>query len=190
MPSQFSKNSFIRIMVGVFADSARVIAQPASAAKAGRASTCSRNLGAFGIFQRDRVIQVGGFRTHLVGEDLDLVIRMHRRLQGEHHSYHIDCVPDPTGWAEARTDLKSLARQTLAQKSYRSTLAQSRYAFSGRLRTRRSGWAFATLSSIGSVLLEEMTFRRYSDWPRGRTLPDLLPLRTDPDSGMCEPVGW
>jgi hypothetical protein len=26
------------------------------------------------------------------------------------------------------------------------------------------GYAFATLISIGSVLLEEMTFRRYSDW--------------------------
>jgi cellulose synthase/poly-beta-1,6-N-acetylglucosamine synthase-like glycosyltransferase len=26
------------------------------------------------------------------------------------------------------------------------------------------GYAFATLLSIGSVLLEEMTFRRYSDW--------------------------
>jgi len=31
--------------------------------------------GAFGIFQRDLVKQVGGFRTHAVGEDLDLVIR-------------------------------------------------------------------------------------------------------------------
>jgi hypothetical protein len=26
------------------------------------------------------------------------------------------------------------------------------------------GYAFATLISIGSVLLEEMTYRRYSDW--------------------------
>jgi len=26
------------------------------------------------------------------------------------------------------------------------------------------GYAFATMISIGSVLLEEMTFRRYSDW--------------------------
>src|SRR5580698_10616332 len=32
--------------------------------------------GAFGVFQRDLVLQVGGFRTHAVGEDLDLVVRM------------------------------------------------------------------------------------------------------------------
>src|SRR5436853_6255469 len=34
------------------------------------------------------------------------------------------------------------------------------------------GYAFATLISIGSVLLEEMTYRRYSDW---REVARLLP---------------
>jgi len=57
--------------------------------------------GAFGIFQRDLVKQVGGFRTHAVGEDLDLVIRLHRHLQEEGRPYHINFIPDPTCWTEA-----------------------------------------------------------------------------------------
>jgi len=56
--------------------------------------------GAFGIFQRDLVKQVGGFRTQAVGEDLDLVIRLHRHLQEEGRPYHINFIPDPTCWTE------------------------------------------------------------------------------------------
>jgi len=166
--------------------------------------------GAFGVFQRDLVKQVGGFRTHAVGEDLDLVIRMHRRLHEEHRPYHINFIPDPTCWTEVPTDLKSLARQRARwHKGLIDTLWPNRDMLF-RKRYGRVGWAvlpymwifeffapiielvgystiiiammtgnlsrsfflqfllfgyaFATLISIGSVLLEEMTFRRYSDW--------------------------
>ncbi|MGA2744132.1 MAG: glycosyltransferase family 2 protein, partial [Candidatus Sulfotelmatobacter sp.] len=166
--------------------------------------------GAFGIFRRDLVKQVGGFRTHAVGEDLDLVIRMHRHLLEEHLPYHINFIPDPTCWTEVPTDLKSLARQRArwhkglidALWPNRDMLFRARYGRVGWLvlpymwifeflapvielvgyitivlamvlgvlsraffmQFLLFGYAFATLISIGSVLLEEMTVRRYSDW--------------------------
>jgi len=63
--------------------------------------------GAFGIFQRDLVKQVGGFRTHAVGEDLDLVIRLHRHLQEEGRPYHINFIPIlPAGRRRPQTWLR------------------------------------------------------------------------------------
>ena len=60
--------------------------------------------GAFGVFQRDLVMQVGGFRTGAVGEDLDLVIRMHRRLheEGRQEIAHDDRFPNPCRIARNR----------------------------------------------------------------------------------------
>jgi cellulose synthase/poly-beta-1,6-N-acetylglucosamine synthase-like glycosyltransferase len=166
--------------------------------------------GAFGIFQTDLTKKVGGFRTHAVGEDLDLVIRMHRRMQEEKRPYHINFIPDPTCWTEVPTDLKSLARQRArwhkglidALWPNRDMLFRARYGRVGWLvlpymwlfeflapfieltgyftiilamvfgvlsktfflEFLLFGYAFATLISIGSVLLEEMTVRRYADW--------------------------
>ncbi len=67
--------------------------------------------GAFGIFRTDLVRQVHGFRTEAIGEDFDLVVRMHRLLQERKKEYHIAFVPDPTCWTEVPSDLRSLARQ-------------------------------------------------------------------------------
>jgi cellulose synthase/poly-beta-1,6-N-acetylglucosamine synthase-like glycosyltransferase len=45
--------------------------------------------GAFGIFRTDLVREVKGFRPHAIGEDFDLVVRMHRLLQQQGREYHI-----------------------------------------------------------------------------------------------------
>jgi cellulose synthase/poly-beta-1,6-N-acetylglucosamine synthase-like glycosyltransferase len=166
--------------------------------------------GAFGVFQRDLVKHIGGFRTHAVGEDLDLVLRMHRHLQEKHQPYHINFIADPTCWTEVPTDLTSLARQRArwhkglidALWPNRDMLFNPRYgrvgwavlpymwifeffapvieflgyftilaaallgvlSMSFFLKFLLFGYAFATLISIGSVLLEEMTYRRYNHW--------------------------
>ena len=65
--------------------------------------------GAFGVFRTDLVRQIGGFRRHAIGEDFDLVVRMHRYLQEQRREYQINFVPDPTCWTEAPADLRSLA---------------------------------------------------------------------------------
>jgi cellulose synthase/poly-beta-1,6-N-acetylglucosamine synthase-like glycosyltransferase len=67
--------------------------------------------GAFGVFRADIVRAVGGYRFRAIGEDFDLVARMHRHLMEKRVDYHIDFVPDPVCWTEVPSDLRSLARQ-------------------------------------------------------------------------------
>jgi cellulose synthase/poly-beta-1,6-N-acetylglucosamine synthase-like glycosyltransferase len=67
--------------------------------------------GAFGIFQRARVVEVGGYATDTVGEDMELVVRLHRHCREEGISYRIAYVPDPVAWTECPESLRVLGRQ-------------------------------------------------------------------------------
>jgi len=67
--------------------------------------------GAFGVFRADLVRAAGGYRASAIGEDFDLVVRMHRLLRDRRADYHISFVPDPVCWTEVPGDLRSLARQ-------------------------------------------------------------------------------
>jgi cellulose synthase/poly-beta-1,6-N-acetylglucosamine synthase-like glycosyltransferase len=67
--------------------------------------------GAFGLFRRDAVETVGGWRTDTVGEDAELVVRLHRALRERGDEYRIEFVPDPVCWTEAPESLRVLSRQ-------------------------------------------------------------------------------
>jgi cellulose synthase/poly-beta-1,6-N-acetylglucosamine synthase-like glycosyltransferase len=166
--------------------------------------------GAFGVFRTDLVRAIGGYRSHAIGEDIDLVTRLHRHLRDRRQDYEIQFVPDPVCWTEAPSDLKSLRSQRARwQKGLLDVLwPQRRMLFKpcyGRVGSIALpylwvfelmapvielggfftillaicmgslsreffvqflifGYAFATVISIGSVLLEELTYKRYNDW--------------------------
>jgi cellulose synthase/poly-beta-1,6-N-acetylglucosamine synthase-like glycosyltransferase len=67
--------------------------------------------GAFGLFRRSVVDAVGGYSTTTVGEDMELVVRIHRYLRERGESYRIVFVPDPVCWTEAPESVRALARQ-------------------------------------------------------------------------------
>ena len=67
--------------------------------------------GAFGVFYKERMIAVGGYRTDTVGEDMDIVVRLHLNLRKERRPYRITFVPDPICWTEVPADLHSLRNQ-------------------------------------------------------------------------------
>lgn len=67
--------------------------------------------GAFGIFRRDITIEVGGFSHNTVGEDYDLVIKMHRYMRDKKRAYAMRYVPEPVCWTEAPETLKVLGNQ-------------------------------------------------------------------------------
>jgi cellulose synthase/poly-beta-1,6-N-acetylglucosamine synthase-like glycosyltransferase len=67
--------------------------------------------GAFGVFRKDVVVRAGGFDRSTVGEDFELVLRLHHRLRAWGRPYHITLVPDPICWTEVPEDLKTLGRQ-------------------------------------------------------------------------------
>ncbi|MEO2074136.1 MAG: glycosyltransferase [Bacillus sp. (in: firmicutes)] len=67
--------------------------------------------GAFGVFSKHWVIAAGGYRVDTVGEDMELVVRMHRLLKEKGQRKKIVYVPDPVCWTEVPEDLTYLRRQ-------------------------------------------------------------------------------
>jgi cellulose synthase/poly-beta-1,6-N-acetylglucosamine synthase-like glycosyltransferase len=67
--------------------------------------------GAFGVFHKETVVAAGGYRTGIAGEDMELVVRLHRRLRQSATPYRIAFVPDPVCWTEAPESLRVLRRQ-------------------------------------------------------------------------------
>ncbi|MGC8653895.1 MAG: glycosyltransferase family 2 protein [Candidatus Kryptoniota bacterium] len=67
--------------------------------------------GAFGLFRRSTIIECGGYNPHTVGEDMELVVRIHRTMRDKRRDYKIVFVPDPVCWTEAPEDIRTLRRQ-------------------------------------------------------------------------------
>jgi cellulose synthase/poly-beta-1,6-N-acetylglucosamine synthase-like glycosyltransferase len=67
--------------------------------------------GAFGLFRRQAVVDIGGYATDTVGEDMELVVRLHRWFRERRLPYRIEFVPDPVAWTECPETLRVLGRQ-------------------------------------------------------------------------------
>jgi len=67
--------------------------------------------GAFGIYKKHEVTEVGGYSHDTDTEDLDLVVRLHEHLRRARRRYRVVFVPDPVCWTESPETLRVLARQ-------------------------------------------------------------------------------
>jgi len=67
--------------------------------------------GAFGLFRRELVVAAGGYDTTTVGEDAELVLRLHRYQRERGEKCRISFFPDPICWTEAPASFRILARQ-------------------------------------------------------------------------------
>ena len=90
--------------------------------------------GAFGLFEKKAAVLAGGYATDSVGEDMELVVRMHRHRRERNQPYRIGFVPDPICWTEVPETLRVLRRQrTRWQRGLIDTLIRHR-AMMGRPR--------------------------------------------------------
>jgi cellulose synthase/poly-beta-1,6-N-acetylglucosamine synthase-like glycosyltransferase len=97
--------------------------------------------GAFGIFRRAAVVEVGGFATDTVGEDMELTVRLHRHFRERGVPYVITFLPDPVAWTECPETIRMLARQrdrwqrglTEVMLRHRRMLLRPRYGAIGML---------------------------------------------------------
>lgn len=67
--------------------------------------------GAFGVFSRRAVIEAGGYLEGSVGEDMELVVRLHRRFREQGIPYKVVYLPDPICFTEAPESYQVLGRQ-------------------------------------------------------------------------------
>jgi cellulose synthase/poly-beta-1,6-N-acetylglucosamine synthase-like glycosyltransferase len=94
--------------------------------------------GAFGVFHRETVVAAGGFRADVIGEDMELVVRLHRHLSARGQRYRVSYIPDPVCWTEAPEDLATLAKQ---RKRWQRGLAESLWENRQLLFAKGSGTA-------------------------------------------------
>ncbi|MBA7674572.1 hypothetical protein ES703_82792 [subsurface metagenome] len=67
--------------------------------------------GAFGLFSKEAVMECGGYRNDTVGEDMELVVRLHRTMRKKKRQYRITFIADPVCWTQVPEKLKILSRQ-------------------------------------------------------------------------------
>lgn len=74
--------------------------------------------GAFGLFKKDRIIEIGGYLTSsgkykkdTVGEDMELVVRLKRYMIEKKKKFKINYVFNANCWTEVPEDYKVLKRQ-------------------------------------------------------------------------------
>ena len=112
--------------------------------------------GAFGIFRRSAVVEAGGFWTQTIGEDMELVVRLHRTFRERGIPYRIHSLPEAVAWTEAPETFSGLAGQrdrwqrglTESLVRHRTMLGNPRY---GRIGTVAYPY-FYFLEMLGPVI--------------------------------------
>jgi cellulose synthase/poly-beta-1,6-N-acetylglucosamine synthase-like glycosyltransferase len=157
-PSTLAAGGIIRIANGCTVEAGRVVrvglphswlarfqvVEYLRAFLAGRVAQSAMNglliiSGAFGLFRREPVITTGGFRHDTVGEDMEIVTRLHRHAREAGRPYRITFQPDPVCWTEVpekmrvlRTQRNRWQRGTLEVLGYhRAMIGRPRYGVVG-----------------------------------------------------------
>lgn len=67
--------------------------------------------GGYGLFKKKAVIEVGGYDTKSVGEDMDLVLKLHIYFRSKNIPYSMKYTSDAVCWTQAPPTLKDLRKQ-------------------------------------------------------------------------------
>jgi len=67
--------------------------------------------GAFSVFSKRWVVEAGGYTTSMIGEDMEIVVKLHRLIYEKKENKRIEFVPDPVCWTEAPQKLADLRKQ-------------------------------------------------------------------------------
>lgn len=111
--------------------------------------------GAFGLFRADVVRAVGGMDTDSMGEDAELVVRIHRWLGDGDEPGRVVFVSEPVAWTEVPEDLGTLSRQrrrwhrglTEVYSRHRGMLFRRRYGTIGMV-TMPAFWLFELVAPV------------------------------------------
>ncbi|MGG4456304.1 glycosyltransferase family 2 protein [Brevibacillus porteri] len=174
--------------------------------------------GAFGVFRKDYIIKVGGYREGYPGEDMNIIIKLHKYMLENKLPYRVAFCPDAVCWTQAPDTLKILGsqRRRWGRGNLKNMIEYGRYmAFRPKYKQfgmltlpfnilfetlnpyfritgllaligytvldMTNGYVlllygllnvlYGVLLGIGSLLLEEIAFRRY---PRFRDIVKML----------------
>ncbi len=75
-----------------------------------RMGGCMLISGAFGLFDKKKVVEIGGYQRE-IGDDVDLVFRLHARMREKKEKYEIRMIPDLCAMTEAPFTWDALGNQ-------------------------------------------------------------------------------
>lgn len=67
--------------------------------------------GAFGLYKKAVVIAVGGYKTNTVGEDMELVMRLHSFMLNNRHPYKIRYQSEAICWSQSPESVRDIITQ-------------------------------------------------------------------------------
>ncbi len=67
--------------------------------------------GAFGAFRKKTIIEIGGYKTNTIGEDMEIIVKLHKHIHDTKSGDKIKFIPDPVCWTQAPESIKDLRAQ-------------------------------------------------------------------------------
>lgn len=115
--------------------------------------------GAFGVFKKQTVIDVGGYKTNTIGEDMEIVVRIHEYMLKNKKKYAVKFVEDAVCWTQGPMHLKDIRSQRRRWQiglfdslfSHKKMLFNPRYKFVG-LFSIPYNWIFELFGAVVEVL--------------------------------------
>ena len=189
--------------------------------------------GAFAVFRRDVLVEVGGLDPDSIGEDFEIVMRIHRFMLDNHRDYRVQFVAEPVSWTEVPVSAKVLRVQRIRWHrgmwetlwKYRGMLFNPRYGRIGLvalpyfwlfeliaplleliglvvialslllgvtsvnfvLMFMTVTYGYAILVTLFALVIEELTFHKYSRWSE---LGALLVASVLENVGYRQATAW
>ena len=120
--------------------------------------------GAFGLFRKQTVIDVGGYKTNTIGEDMEIVVRIHRYMRKNRKKYRISFNELAVCWTQGPMSIRDIRSQRRRWQiglmdtliSHRGMTLNPRYGMVGLL-SMPYNWIFelfgAVIETIGYFLV-------------------------------------
>ncbi|RBA23060.1 glycosyltransferase family 2 protein [Herminiimonas fonticola] len=109
-----------------------------------------------GLFQKEAVIEVGGYRTDTTTGNMELIVRMHRLMRKKQQEYQITFVADPVCWQQVPQDLAALRNQRMHwQQGLLDSLSQNMgllFSRNGGVPGRLAFPFFIVFECVGPIL--------------------------------------
>lgn len=114
--------------------------------------------GAFGIFNKQLVIELGGYKTNTIGEDMEIVVRIHEHMRKNKKPYKVIFDENAVCWTQGPMSYKDLRSQRRRWQiglfdtllAFKKMIMNPRYGVIGLLAIPYS-WLFELLGAVIEV---------------------------------------
>ena len=115
--------------------------------------------GAFGLFRKQTVIDVGGYKRNTIGEDMEIVVRIHRYMRKNRKKYRVKFDEFSICWTQGPMSMQDIRSQRRRWQiglmdtliSHIGMTFNPRYGFVGLISVPYN-WIFELLGAVVEVI--------------------------------------